>query len=92
MAIDIISLKKESHLKSTWAGSITVSDAINQYRIFLNSSDWRPGMNKLCDLSNFNFKSISTNVLISMSLYVQSVYESHNLSSVKLTAFCPHDL
>jgi len=49
-------------------------------------------MNELCYLSNFNFKSISTNELISMSKYIQSVYESHNSSSVKLAAFCPHYL
>ena len=92
MTITFESFKDENYVHVKWTGDLSSKEIIEYYKYFHESSEWAPGMNELIDLSLFDFKNVTSQGLMQMAEYSESVCKNNNISHFKSACHCPQDV
>lgn len=83
---------ENNYFISAWEGSLTDYGVYESYKKFLTSNEWSKDLNELVDLSNANFKNITSQGLAELAKFVEKHFTMHKVTSSKTAVYSPNDL
>ena len=82
----------DGYFISTWTGVITSAEMLAAYKDFFEGEEWSQGLNELANTSQADLFNITSLGLRQLAIYMQKVYRTNGLASVRTSAYCPQDL
>ena len=92
MPIEFVSIESENYFISKWTGTLTDSEMIESYKEFYEGPHWKPGMSELADVSEADFKLITSKGLSRLAKNVEALHEKHGVMMSKSAAYSPTSL
>ena len=83
---------EENYFISKYTGQITPEYLLESWKEFIKYSAWKPGLYEITDLSSADVTKLDGNTLATLSSYINSVYEAHAISEIKVAVYAPRDL
>jgi hypothetical protein len=82
----------DGYLIATYTGRISDEEMLASWKGFFQGNNWVPGLNELIDLSQADLNGITTNGLEQLVNDAKTVYEKHNIHSVRIAVYAPENL
>jgi hypothetical protein len=80
------------YLIAAYTGKISDEEMLASWKGFFQGEKWVPGLNELIDLSQADLNGITANGLEQLIDYAKTVYEKHNIHSVRIAVYAPENI
>ena len=82
----------DNYLIAAYSGRISDEEMLASWKGFFQGEMWVPGLNELIDLSQADLNGITANGLEQLVNYAKTVYEEHDIHSVKIAVYAPENI
>ncbi|MDP6634984.1 MAG: hypothetical protein QGG42_08815 [Phycisphaerae bacterium] len=81
----------DGYYTAKYIGVVTDTGMMEDFRSFLSSGDWYPGLNELADLSEADVSAVTMPGIKNLSALIAGILQEHNFSP-RVAVYAPRDL